>query len=464
MTPPSPAPAARARRARWHRIVVPFTITALLLAVTWISHALDQPDPEDPGFLSPVDTGATGASRLAAELRAAGRGVARVTSTPEALRAAEGRGPLTLFVPAPSLVHPRYLRWLAEPARGGRVVLVDPPRRALATAGLPLAATERRWAARAVDTPAAGRPCPLGEVRRVGVAAALRQRYAGMDDGVDRCYQGGLARTTWRNAEAVVIGASDPFRNDRIDEWHNSELAVALLATHDLVLWLDLSGPEPPPPTFGAEAPSDAGPVRDQPGESDGESADEPVDDTRPGAGPIERDAPAADRAAGTGPDPLWDAFPPWFWAMLAQLALALLVLVLYRARRLGPPVAEPLPVTVRAAETALGRGRLYHRARARGPTARILRTAALHRLLPVLNLPPQTPPAEVTRAVAARTGRHPDGLNDLLYGPPPESERELLDLARALDELVHAAAVHPAGPPRPAAPRPDRSDEGEPR
>ena len=44
--------------------------------------------------------------------------------------------------------------------------------------------------------------------------------------------------------------------------------------------------------------------------------------------------------------------------------------LALWRGRRLGPLVAEPLPVVVRAAETTEGRARLYRRARARGRAA----------------------------------------------------------------------------------------------
>ena len=48
-----------------------------------------------------------------------------------------------------------------------------------------------------------------------------------------------------------------------------------------------------------------------------------------------------------------------------------MLLLALWRARRLGPVVAEPLPVVVRAAETVEGRARLYRRGGARGQAAR---------------------------------------------------------------------------------------------
>jgi hypothetical protein len=58
-------------------------------------------------------------------------------------------------------------------------------------------------------------------------------------------------------------------------------------------------------------------------------------------------------------------------------------------ARRLGPPVPEPLPVAVPAAETVTGRGRFYERADARGAALGALQAAARHRILPLLDLPP---------------------------------------------------------------------------
>ncbi|MHB8340583.1 MAG: DUF4350 domain-containing protein, partial [Mycobacteriales bacterium] len=61
----------------------------------------------------------------------------------------------------------------------------------------------------------------------------------------------------------------------------------------------------------------------------------------------------------------------------VGELGLAVLLLALARGRRLGPPVAEPLPVTVPARETVLGRARLYRAARSRGAAGRELRAAS---------------------------------------------------------------------------------------
>ena len=64
-----------------------------------------------------------------------------------------------------------------------------------------------------------------------------------------------------------------------------------------------------------------------------------------------------------------------------------MLLVALWKGRRIGPLVAERLPVVVRASETVEGRGRLYRSRRARDRAADALRTATLQRLLPRLGL-----------------------------------------------------------------------------
>jgi hypothetical protein len=72
------------------------------------------------------------------------------------------------------------------------------------------------------------------------------------------------------------------------------------------------------------------------------------------------------------------------FWWLLAVGVL----LAVWRARRLGPVVSEPLPVVVHAAEVVEGHGRLYARAGARDRAAAALRAAALRRIAARLGLP----------------------------------------------------------------------------
>ena len=438
--PAPPRPAAPARPRRRHRLLIPLAVAVLLIVTTLVLHAVDQPDPDDPGFLSPVATGDDGGSRLAEALRDQGVPVRRETDVRRAL-AAVRTGPSILFVPAPDLIQPATLDDLDHLPPGSRLVLVDPSRRVVDGLDLPLLPAGRRWATRVSTPDADGRPCPLPEASRAGAAAADRQRYAvPADSPADRCYAGGLVRVPGRT-EVVAIGASDPFRNGRIDEWGNRDLATGLLGGARPVVWLDLPGPEPAP-TGPSASPT-------------------PGDGDRPGRGTGNGDGSGRDRGGsdGRGQDqgdgsppwdnPLWDAFPAWFWALLAQLALAGLLVVLWRARRLGPPVPEPLPVTVRSAETVLGRARLYRRAGARDTAAETLRAAARDRLLPRLNLPAGAAPAEIAARVAAYTGDDPERVAELLHGAAPENDQELLTLARDLETLTRTVAHPTEGDPR---------------
>ncbi|MFU8870512.1 DUF4350 domain-containing protein [Micromonospora sp. SL4-19] len=432
LDPPRPITPPPARRRR-HRVLIPLGLAVLLIVATLVFHAVDQPDAGDQGFLSPVASGDDGGSRLAEALRGQGVTVRRETDTLRALQAT-APGPATLFVPAPELVHPDTLAALTNLPPDSRLVLVDPSRRVLAALGVPLGPAQRRWATRVTSPDADGHRCPLGEADRAGAAAADRQRYAVQDSSsAGRCYSGGLVRVPWRT-EVVVIGASDPFRNDRIDEWGNRALATGLLGGDRPLVWLDLPGPAPAP---------------DGPNWSPGPTAE---NGNGNGNGNGDGTPPHRERSDDNRRpwhNPLWDAFPAWFWALLVQLALAGLLAVLWRARRLGPPVPEPLPVTVRSAETVLGRARLYRRAGARGPAAQTLRAAALARLLPRLNLPPDTPPAEVAARVAGHTGAGAEQVAGLLHGAEPTTDRELLELARDLDALTRTVAHPTEGDPR---------------
>ncbi|GLH95869.1 hypothetical protein Pa4123_11410 [Phytohabitans aurantiacus] len=436
-------------RMRWLRMAVPLGIAALLLTVTGITYAVEQPDPTDADFLSPASEAPIGGRALADALRAEGVDVHRTTSTLDAIGAAY-EGDATLFVPVPGVSHPDYLRMLESLPASTRIVLVDPPARTLDTIAAPVAATGRRWAAKATEP-----GCALDEARRAGTAAALRQRYEA--DG-ERCYDAGLVRTRWSAAELVVIGANEPFRNDRAGEHGNRALAVGLLATKSTVVWLDLHELEEPPAQpvdppgseeperESSEDPSGEGVVGGDPGS--GESGEGRSGN---GSGQSEGDGDNGAAPPSEGRNPLWDAFPDWFWAILVQLALAALVVAVWRARRLGPPVSEPLPATVRGAETVLGRGRLYRRAKARGPTADILREAARQRTAALLRLEPDDDGEALASAIAAHTGRPRDDVDDLLYGASPETDEELVALAADLDALAHEVGAPPV-----------RTDEGE--
>lgn len=125
-------------------------------------------------------------------------------------------------------------------------------------------------------------------------------------------------------------------------------------------------------------------------------------------------------------------------WAAV-PLAAALVLLALWRGRRLGSLVPESLPVVVRASETTEGRAGLYHSRRARDRAAAALRTGFLDRVSGKLGLRPDDPPETVVSALAARLGEDPARVGALLYPDHPDpyagDDEALSRLAEELDE-----------------------------
>ena len=122
-------------------------------------------------------------------------------------------------------------------------------------------------------------------------------------------------------------------------------------------------------------------------------------------------------------------------------LAVAVLATMLWRGRRFGPLVVEPLPVVVKAVESTRGRGRLYARVRDRSHAAGILRAATGRRLAGRLRLGATTDPAVLVGAVARATGRDQADVHDLLSGRPVPDDAALTRLAddlAALEREVH--------------------------
>jgi hypothetical protein len=151
---------------------------------------------------------------------------------------------------------------------------------------------------------------------------------------------------------------------------------------------------------------------------------------------PSREDLPAGD----TG---LASLLPRWLGPVLALGGVAFLGLVLWRGRRFGRLVPEPLPVVVRAVETTESRGRLYRRARDSARAGATLQQATRIRLADYLGLP--RPSATISSrgadqalvsAVASASGRRVDEVGALLLGPPPARDDHLLGLAAELAAL----------------------------
>jgi hypothetical protein len=138
-------------------------------------------------------------------------------------------------------------------------------------------------------------------------------------------------------------------------------------------------------------------------------------------------------RQGATG-NQVFDAFPRGLWAVLLVLGVAAVLLAFARGRRLGGPVAEPLPVLVPASEAVTGRGRLYQRAQAREATLDALRASAVRRIAKVL-LPFGPPPP------AGRPGG-PGGPSTIISD---ELVREIAQRARRSEAAVRAVLTESA-------------------
>ena len=130
---------------------------------------------------------------------------------------------------------------------------------------------------------------------------------------------------------------------------------------------------------------------------------------------------------------------PRWVVPGLWMGLLALVALVLWRFRRLGPLSTEPLPVVVRAVETARSRGRMYRRSGDRAHAAAALRTAARRQLAERLALGRHADEAAVIDAVAARLDRPREEVAVRLSGtgPVPDTDARLVHLAQELTALI---------------------------
>ncbi|MCR5979082.1 DUF4350 domain-containing protein [Gordonia jinghuaiqii] len=144
---------------------------------------------------------------------------------------------------------------------------------------------------------------------------------------------------------------------------------------------------------------------------------------------------------------------------LIVLTVFAVLALMLWRGRRFGALVTEPLPAVVRAIETTRARGRMYHKAGAAARAAAALRIHTLSSLASVLGLPydaaratdalsrpdrestlapDQADPsvAAIITTVVSVTGRDPDVVRALLAGPLPTTDEQLVHFTTELTAL----------------------------
>jgi hypothetical protein len=369
----------------WHSIRVPILIIVAALALVAVLAAVTSTNRT---ALDPRSTSPAGTHALAVLL--AGRGV--VVGVPDSvgsLTAAADRGD-TVVLAEPGNVADSVLRALA----GSRatVLLVAPLDRELTAFAVPASFDNREAGQTLSPSCAVPAATVAGTIQFSGDLYAVRAAASG-------CYPAGADRAMVVAGRAgggrtVVLGGGSPLSNADLAHSGDAALAVGLLDGAPRLQWV------PPGTLGGASAP--------------------------------------ADRRG------LFSLLPAGLdWGLL-QLAIALAVFALWRARRLGRPVVEPLPVVVRAAETVEGNARLLQAANARGSAAAALRVATRRRLGGSMRLGQDPDPGALVDVVAERTGQQPGQVHALLYGAEPLDDPGLVSLAGALPELERAVRQDP--------------------
>ena len=362
----------------WRVLRTPLLVTGaivLALIAIMIASAARTSGPFSPDSASP-----SGAKALAALLENHG---VEVTGTDVLDDAVETGTDRTLLV-APSGALSRYdWRQIAD-AQWSHLVLLRPDDRALevlAPGVIPASETLPKDS-RAPD-------CDLTAAVKAGTATVSGSSYSA-PGSAKACYGDGINHTVVRlesDGQIIdVVGSPQSFTNEELADDGNAALALNLIGTHSQLVWY-----MPQYETSG-------------------------LDDEDDSSGP-----------------PL---VPPDVRYVAWALAFAVFVVALWRGRRLGPVVPEPLPVIVHAAETTEGRARLYRRSRARDRAAAALRESTLGKLHKAHGIPRRAEPTAVVATVAARTGRDPAMLYELLYGQPPADDSALMYLSHELDVL----------------------------
>ena len=379
------APAAPGVRTRLRRSRMGLTIGAAFLALVVVM--VVAAGGTDTAELSTRSTTANGTRALAQILERQGVEVRQI----DRLAAARVEDPsaATVALVNPGLLTGAQLESLA--AYPGDLLLLGASDEALAALGVDATTAFGSLGGTAPagctdpDAVAAGRiDVGLDGLRAEGdVEACFTTR-----DGV-----ASMVRAEVDGRTVTVVTAVDAFTNARLAEEGNAALALRLTGRHPLLIWYLSDG-------FDASLMA-------------GERAETPEE--------IEA-AP--------------DFLPPGTGAALYALGIAVVFAAVWRGRRFGPLLREPLPVVVRASESTRGRARLYRRVRASGRAGAALRASAALRMGARIGVPRSAPREGLVAALTRATGRPERQILDLLYGPPPQDDAALMTLIRELDAL----------------------------
>ncbi|HJQ04518.1 MAG TPA: DUF4350 domain-containing protein [Nocardioides sp.] len=365
----------RTGRTGWRPNRWTFIIAAAALVSVGLTVWLQRGHVAHPGDLDPQNPGSNGAQAVARVLAKEGVDV-RIARSADDLEHLRPGPDATVVVTSTDELVPSTVGRLLHAAAGATVVVVDPDQRTV------------RWFDRrqqAVRVAGAGIPatCTAGvgvplDGLQLTVDGAVSYRGAG-------CFGSPHRSVLVRDGGVLLFGAGEALTNDQVLRSDDAAIALRLLGQRSRLIWYV--------PT-----------------------------------------------AADAAPHELASAslLPLWIGPSLALVAVAVIGLLLWRARRLGPLSVEPLPAVVRAAETAYSRGRLYRRTGDRGHAAGILRRATQRSVVRSLRLDRSASEDEIAAEVAARLDLPAAYVAGILttHGRVPTTDKELIGLAEELERI----------------------------
>lgn len=361
-------------------------IAAAVIVFALLIGALSFGAPDSRGALDPESAKDSGTLALAELLRDQGVEITVTRSRADAITAVDDDS--TLVTADPFSLSDEAVGDLIEPAN--RVVFVSSSSRLLRLLDL----GENAAPPASESIPAR---CDLPEL--AGVGTVQPDRFFSPADGVIGCFQddgaAGLLAADRDGTRTTLIEGASLLSNEHLAENGNAALGLALLGQTDHVVWYV--------PSF----------------------ADTDLE--------------------AKSPETLATLTPEWVTPAILLLLLAGVIAGIARGQRFGPLVTETLPVTVRASETMHGRARLTAKAGDSAHAAAALRDGALRRLAARLGLTARSSPVEIADAASDRLRVPRGSLHQLLTGPLPGTDSELVDTARRLAELEAAVdtAVH---------------------
>lgn len=369
----APRPAQGWRAARWWRTGRWWLAAAAAVATLVVVQLLATPSYSDVPW-SPSNRGDQGMRALAQVLRQQGVDVVEVGTPSAAARAlARSAGSATLLVTHDTTMTDAQLATL--PGDASHVVLMAPSEAVLAR----LAPGVRHTGSAGPDD-AVPAGCDDPDARAAGSLAQAGAGLVSTAPAAVSCFGSPGDAAMVRVDDVTVLGSAAPFTNAAVLQAGNAALGLRLLGKDPTLVWLT-----PDPALLAAES------------------------------------------GSGSGPRTAW----------IVVLLLLFVLLVWWRAPRLGPLVAEPLPVVVRSDEVTVGRARLYRRSRAAAHAAALVRAGTVDRVAGTVGLATHSGPDHVVAAIARAAGRDPHEVRSLLYGPAPTTTAALADLTTALDQLA---------------------------